>query len=241
MSIFEDNQTESTDQTGSNETSLFETLVGEGKKFKTAEDLARAKINSDNFIEQLKEEPKQLREDLNRLASELELLKKVNGAPTAQSQGNTTPVETPKDQEFDLDARIRESLQKVSSEEKARNNLAQVNDAMVKLYGDASKAHEVLSTKAQELGVGVEFLKDIAARSPTAFFQTVGIQESPRSEQVGNRSTVNTGATSQTGIKANTYAWYQQLRKDNPVLYNSPKMKNQMMKDALAKGDAFYT
>lgn len=240
MSIFEEG---AEDQPAQNETptSLYETLVGEGKKFKTVEDLAKAKLESDRFIEQLKEEPKQLREDLNRLVEETRLLKELatrnNGAPLAQQEQKTPDSSSP---EIDLDARIRETLKRTAEEDRRQQNINQVNEAMVQTYGTLEKAKEVLKQKATELGVGAEFLQDVAARSPKAFFQTVGITEVARAQMTSANSTVNTAAMGSTGVKTNTYKWYQQLRKDNPSMYNSPKIQNQMMKDALNQGDAFY-
>ena len=240
MSIFEEG---AEDQQAQNETpaSLYETLVGEGKKFKTPEDLAKAKIESDRFIEQLKEEPKQLREDLNRLVEETRLLKEIatrnNGAPLAQQEQKTPDSSSP---EIDLDARIRETLKRTAEEGKRLDNINQVNDAMVQTYGSLDKAKEVLKQKAAELGVGAEFLQDVAARSPKAFFQTVGITEVARAQQTSSSSTVNTAAMGNTGVKTNTYKWYQQLRKDNPSMYHSPKIQTQMMNDALARGESFY-
>ena len=240
MSIFE--ETAATTPAAETPASLYETLVGEGKKFKSPEDLAKAKLESDRFIEQLKEEPKQLREDLERLAQENQLLKEIakqvkdNGS-TAQPEQNTTASVSP---QIDLEARIRETLKKTAEEAKREENINRVSDTMLQTYGTQEKAAEVLRQKAVELGVGVEFLQDVAARSPKAFFQTVGVNEAPRSQQTSAGSTVNTAAMGSAGIKANTYQWYQQLRKDNPTLYHSPKIQTQMMNDALAKGEAFY-
>lgn len=240
MSIFEEG---AEDRLAQNETpaSLYETLVGEGKKFKTPEDLAKAKIESDRFIEQLKEEPKQLREDLNRLVEETRLLKELatrnNGAPLAQQEQKTTDSPSP---EIDLDARIRETLKRTAEESKRLDNINTVNDAMVQTYGSLEKAKEVLKQKAAELGVGAEFLQDVAARSPKAFFQTVGITEVARALQTSSSSTVNMAALGNTGVKTNTYKWYQQLRKDNPSMYHSPKIQTQMMNDAMKHGESFY-
>lgn len=241
MSIFEETAANPT-PAAETPASLYETLVGEGKKFKSPEDLAKAKLESDRFIEQLKEEPKQLREDLERLAEENRLLKEIakqvkdNGSP-AQPEQKTTESESPV---IDLEARIRETLKKTAEEAKREENINRVSEAMLQAYGSQEKAKEVLVQKASELGVGVEFLQDVAARSPKAFFQTVGVNEVPRSQQTSAGSTVNTAAMGSAGTKANTYQWYQQLRKDNPTLYHSPKIQTQMMNDALAKGEAFY-
>lgn len=240
MSIFEEG---AEDQVAQNETpaSLYETLVGEGKKFKTPEDLAKAKLESDRFIEQLKEEPKQLREDLNRLVEETRLLRELatrnNGAPLAKQEQKTPDSPSP---EIDLDARIRETLKRTAEESKRLENMNTVNDAMVQTYGSLEKAKEVLKQKASELGVGAEFLQDVAARSPKAFFQTVGIAEVARTLQTSSSSTVNTAAMGNAGVKTNTYKWYQQLRKDNPSMYHSPKIQTQMMNDAMKSGESFY-
>lgn len=241
MSIFE---TPQNDQEGvQDELPLFETLVGEGKKFKTAEDLAKAKLESDRFIDQLKEEPKQLREELDRALERAALLERIaNGAPPAQAQGNQSEEEPPANDKFDLDARIKESLEKLNLEGKRSQNLQEVSDHMVSLFGTEEKVREVIVAKARELGVGVDFLQSAAAQSPKAFFKTIGVDEAPRSQKTSMGSNVNTAGMSVNSgnTKQGTYAWYKQLRLDNPKEYHSTRIQNQMMKEALAKGEAFY-
>src|SRR5690242_15072647 len=59
----------------------LELLVGEGKKFKTPQDLAKGKMESDKFIVQLQKEQAALREELNKRLSVEEFVEKMNKAP----------------------------------------------------------------------------------------------------------------------------------------------------------------
>jgi hypothetical protein len=67
----------------------LEALVGEGKKFKTAEDLARGKLEADNFVKQLQTELATLREDLNGRIKLEEFMDRLEKTPTATANGNS--------------------------------------------------------------------------------------------------------------------------------------------------------
>jgi len=70
---------------------LFTALVGEGQKYKTPEELAKAYTNADQFIETLKEENRKLREQAasaKTIDEVLERMSKQNVAP----EDDTPPV-----------------------------------------------------------------------------------------------------------------------------------------------------
>ena len=77
-----------------NQTNVLETLVGDGKKFKTPEDLAKGKVEADAFIETLKNQiglMKQEMEKLGATADRKEQLEKLMSSLT-----NTTDTDTTK-------------------------------------------------------------------------------------------------------------------------------------------------
>jgi hypothetical protein len=225
----------------------LETLVGEGKKFQTTEDLAKGKLEADSFIEQLKQEAQQKAEDILKMQTELEIYRRLqaNTPPTVKPNEVTTPPDKAPEKtndSVDLAARIREELSRAEAEKVSTRNVAEVKEVLIRTYGNEQKAAEVLKQKAEEMGVSTDFLSEVAAKSPKAFYAQFGLDTSPKGAQ-GITSDVNTAAFSNTtsGVREGTYKWFEQLRQTNPTLYHSPKTQNQMFQAAKKLGSAFYS
>ena len=91
------------------------------------------------------------------------------------------------------------------------------------------------------MGVSVKFLMDSAAQSPAAFFATMELETAPR-PATGTRSDVNPAALSAQAsgtAKPGTYAFYEEMRKTNPKLYNAPKVQLEMHKAAFENPEFF--
>ena len=83
--IFDATVEQSTEDTP--ETSYYDRMVGEGKKFKDNEALAYSNFEKDRFIEQLKREQKELRDDLNSRLNMEELVNKLGLIVTGKQIG----------------------------------------------------------------------------------------------------------------------------------------------------------
>ena len=196
--------------------SIVESLVGEGKKFKTVEDLAKSKLESDSFIDQLTGEMKELRKDLNtRLRAEeaIEALKgdKPPVAPTADAP--------------DVGKIVRDTLDQVESEKIAIGNIRTANDHLVDKLGGSDKAKTFLAEKSKELGIPVEWFMDMAAKSPKALYNTLGIDAPSAAPPSGTmKSEVNTLAKiiNNPGPKAGSKSEFDKLRRENPREYWAP-------------------
>lgn len=240
MSVFEsDNNAE---------TNILEQLVGEGKKFATVEDALKGKVEADRTIADRNRELAEMREEMNRLREQSEILRRQ-----VTTSREPAAIDTPRDadrpvedrsNEIDLATRIREELRQAQEEDQKRLNIGAVASKLVEVYGTEDKANEVVKAKAAELGVSVEFLQDVAAKSPKAFFSQIGLTDSTPATATATRSDVNAAAlanTSTTGVKDGTYKFYENIRKSDPKLYFSAQVQNKMFADAKRLGDAFYT
>jgi hypothetical protein len=217
----------------------LETLVGEDKKYKTPEELAKAYLNADAFIENIKRENAEMRSELQtRLTVEEQLKNVAPRQQPLQDQGTNPPVVTddkPKFSNEDLEQRIRETLQKDREADKITNNLNAVAAKMVEVYGDTNKAKEVMQARANELGVTVKFLESVAAQSPTAFYAQLGLDAAPKSTPNMSRPDVQSGNFTNTGgAKPGTYEFYENLRRTDPKRYFTPATQMKIMQDAQA-------
>lgn len=222
-------------------------LVGDGKKFKDPESLARGKYEADIHIENMNKKFDELREMYLKEKSEnttratLEELKTLITQPKQPSSNEQTPVnEENSKPPLDLtqiDSLLSTKLKEHTLEQKRTENYNLVKKTLTERFGNNYST--VLSQAMDDLNLSEQYITDLARTSPKAFFNTLGLNEQeketfqspPRSDQ---RSTSFKPAT-----QKRTWSYYQNLKKTNPRLYFDPKINTQMTKDAIELGEAF--
>jgi hypothetical protein len=162
-------------------------LIGEGKKYATPEDALKSVPHAQKHIATLEVEMRALKEELAAKKSAAEVYETVkemmasNGKPPA---GNITTVVP------DLDTLLDRKLEAREQALKAKENTELVKQALVEQFGD--KAIDVYKEKAASLGIGVEFLNDLCAKSPQAAFDLLGVKPAKTTGPTTQRGTVNT-------------------------------------------------
>lgn len=226
---------------------FYSELVGDGKKFKDNEALARSKYEADQHIDRLQKEMKGLREDLNARLTLEALVDKLEQRQTQPQQGNldNTNARTPSGTDIDqsnINPQLIDSLvdKKLSDFEKSRRrseNAALVQKELRDRFGDNYVVH--LENEAQKMGVGKEFLNNLAAEEPRAFLQLFPNQRQQNVDlNTSPRSSVQSAFKPSNNSRTEKY--YEQLRKDNPKLYWDPKTQMQLHSDALQQGENFF-
>jgi hypothetical protein len=217
----------------------LENLVGEGKKFKTAEDLAKAYGNADNHIGELRTDLQTTREFI---ATKLEELanKRNEAAPTGLNEepraNEPAPVVPPKDEGEDLDTRIKKALDEEREVTRLQTNATLVEDVLVERLGSKDEAVKAVAAKAAEMGVEPAFLRDTAFKSPRTFFKLMDIDPDTKPTSASTpapSADVNPAMLGHGQPKADTYRYFEQLRKSNEKLYWSPKTQAALMKAAM--------
>lgn len=223
-------------------------LVGEGKKFKTPQDLARGKAEADAFIARLQQEQQELRAELEKRSTIEEFMDRMN---QKRKDSGTNPDEPNRGQpnenennstsftQEDLDRYLERKLAERESTSKVENNRKQVIETMDRVWGMNSKVE--LNKKAQELGMTVDQLKRYAEDSPKAFYRLVGIENTPSQTSSGLTTPSSTVRLPESQGSEKNYGYYQKLRKENPSHYFSAKVQNEMFQQASKLGDKFYT
>lgn len=215
------------------QSSIIDNLVGEGKKFKTIEDLAKGKVEADTFIEHLKKEMSELRDELKSKATTEEILKSLKmeqnqPAPSDANQAIAKPE--------DIANMIRTEISQAEMTRIANENIKQANEVLVTKLGTPEKAIEFLASKSKELGLSVNKLQSMAAESPVALYSLLGLnnsQSKPNDKPVGLSSQVNTSITEPAGqLVKGTKAYYDNMRRTNKAQYFSPAIQNEIMKAA---------
>lgn len=243
MSVFDPN----TETEGDSDP--FETLVGEGKKFKTPQDLAKGKLESDKFIRDLERQISEMKEDLDKsskIEELLELARSQQKDKAAQSppsgnenrEDNDGGTGDPNDTSSGLTderlkALIESQLSTVETARSRQNNLKEVDAILEEKFGETAKSF--LKTKSSEIGMSIDELKDLASRNPKAFFQLTGVTVGGvpnRNQSVTVGSSRSDGTAVYGGKSENRdFAYYQKLRKENKKQYYNSATQAQMYKD----------
>lgn len=158
-------------------------LVGEGKKYKSAEDALKSIPHAQSHISKLEEEMAQMREELAKRKAAEELLEELKS--TGFKQEPTTTKSDP----VDIEQVVAKVLTQKEAQAKAQENQKQVVKAFDGKYGD--KGEEMYVKLAEESGMSVAELNLLAARSPKALFKLAGF-ESKESVPGKTQSSVNT-------------------------------------------------
>lgn len=239
------------DNNASETQKLVDELVGEGKKYKTIEDLARSRLEADKFIDRLKDENKGIREDLEKLETQSkdsktleDLMELVKKATSSDDEGNQ-----PEFTQEELKKIIQDEFVNLQTDAQRKRNRQEANDNVISRFkGDKEKAAEFIKERAGELGMDVKTLADMAESSPKAFTQLLGLSATKPNESdstTHNYQDINTETGKFIhGDNQQTFAYFEKMRRESPSEYWKPATQQQLLKlaeEAHAKGEDFYT
>lgn len=231
-------------------------LVGEDRKYKNPDELAKAYANIEKHARQLEAENAQFRakvdqfENLNNNNN--------NNATNKTNQNNPDPTggeqppkadqppktpsnEAPKSgEQVDWRSQIRDEIKALSEEERGVQNMEAAAAKMVEVYGSPQKANEAVQKRARELGVSVEWLRDSASRSPQAFYATMGMNANSGTSTRTPSSGEGVRLENQNPGNIRNFEYYERIRKENPKQYFTPAVQQEMLKQARTMGDEFY-
>jgi len=236
-----DNLFQPVDIQTNDDTDPYEALVGEGKKFADAKALAKAKLEADSFIEQLKREADEMRKEVSSKATMDEIMTQIRALspkppatepqPEPLKQNPATPEE--------LEKVIADLLEKRTASDRVKSNRQLVEEKVLEKWGADAQIN--LNKKAKELGVSLEALQKIALDTPSVFFAVTGLDKAPVTPAplLAPRSTQRVPEAPGSDGKR-TKAYYVALKQRNPTEYFSAKVRQQEMKDAIAMGESFF-
>lgn len=201
------------------ESTILKELVGEGKKFKSVDDLARGKMEADAFIEQLKSETAALKEQLKRHAIADEVRQSVSASSSDSYQNSTIPQSHPEPQ--DLKVMVEKVLQEKDVESRKQSNKKEIEGTLLAAFGSQEAAMKAISEKADALGVSPSFLVDAGLMSPKVLYKNLDINVDAikgRAMNTGNipsnSSSMNSAAYSSNQSELMEDAEFEQLRSE---------------------------
>lgn len=208
--------------------------------------LKKRLMDKDAFIEKLQKENEEAREAaLRKMEADAileEARRKAAEAPKRDDREGTPPAQGSQPS-FDVDEvakRVSELQAKKTAEERSQANLKEAEAKLVEVLGSPDAAKAAVAKRAEELGVGPQFLADAARKSPAAFFQLLELKTT-HNQAPAPRGQVNTHALGiASTAKEGTNAYYEKIRKEDPKRYFSSSVQRQRFEDAKRLGAAFW-
>lgn len=232
-------------------TDFLNTLVGEDKKFKTVQDLAKGKAEADAFIARLQQENEGLRGELKtrtNLDDALDRILKSSPVNAQDTNQNNQTGENDADRTALTPEKIAQLIEdKVSERERvaqAQANLKTVKQRLAEAFGPSYVTR--LDDAAKELGLSKEQINGMAMSQPQVLLRLVGVDK-PSSVQRNEADNLFSPPASgtRTGLNQSaverTQRYYNELKQRNAAEYWKPSTQNQMHKDALRLGEKFFT
>lgn len=209
-------------------------LVGEGQKYKTVDELAKAYLHADTFIQQLKEENQKYREQVAAAKSIDDVLQRME---QAQQEQQTTHVEPDK---VDISALVEQTLTQREAKKIQEANLLEADRLMKERHG--AQAVELFKAKAATPELQKLYM-ELAARSPSDFVALFG-----EPQQVGNAiqsgTSVNSVNIQSRGTNREsvegTKEWFSKMRREEPQKFYSSGMQVRFSKAATENPKLYF-
>ena len=166
-------------------------LVGEGKKYSSAEEALRSVPHAQQHIKTLEEEMAQLKEELAKRKTTQELLDEIKSG--VQPAANTTQ-ETGLNQDNIMEL-VNQTLKQNEQKKTAQANASQVASKFSEKYG--SNAESVYNSLAKDLNLSPQKLNELAATSPNLVLRLADLEPNVKTNVSKTSSSVNTEALAQ--------------------------------------------
>lgn len=194
-------------------------------------DSARAKIeNQDQHIGNLEQENQELRQQVEKHMEALAGIttKGNNEEPTEPPAQNPSVVSAE-----DIARIVQEQLSALNQKSTVQKNASLVESSLTEKFGTQEAAASALQDKAKELGLSGTTVDKLVEESPAVILGWFGETSSNNMPSMPSTSR-NTLAmqSSQTAVEKGSWAWWQNVKADDPKFYSSPKAYRQRMSDA---------
>jgi hypothetical protein len=215
-------------------------------KDKPAEELLKAKVDSDLYIKTLEAQKDELRRDYLAQREELlakakfeEYIDQIKGTP---KDNGTPPVvpnvnDSPKFDPDEFKKLAADTYKEFEVRKQEADNYKKVETKLKERYGDNYAS--ALKDQGESLGLSGDEINNLAKKSPEAFFRMFGLNQSQDLFQAPPRGNLRNDNFSPRGAPTRDWNYYQEMKKTNPKLYLDPKIQVQMHNDAISLGDRF--
>lgn len=221
-------------------------LVGEDKKFKDMESLAKGKYQSDEYVKTLERQLDEYRKDLikereeNTLRAEFEKLKDQITKPVQQSNITQQPAEVKPVNQDEIRSLVSNTVQEIENSKKRDSNFNLVVDKLKERFG--SNYQSLLEQQIKALNLTVDEANELARTKPQLLLKTLGMDAPVTKENFQTPPRTNTNTSSfRPEVKKRDWSYYQELKNKSPKEYYSARTNVQMHNDMMELGENFMT
>lgn len=242
-------QNYSADQTTNEaDKNYLEELVGEGKKFRDPQALAKGKLMADQHISNLEKEMQELRQELSTRLTLEEFYEKMSSTQNPSSDGRSnqelqnldenTTSQIPLSKE-DVMRLVDNVYEQKQSKQKATSNVEYVRSELGKHWGSSFSSK--LSDRVRELGMTEQQAAFLAEQAPKALVE-LALKDTQAAVNSSSFSPPHStqGTSGTDALSGKRYSDYQKVKKENPNLYWSQRFQTDMHNQAFKLGEAFY-
>lgn len=221
-------------------------------KYHDVKGVAKAIVEKESFIKQLKRENAELRADVVGRSRVEEVVDRLLAQRTQTTTGNSEATNASGEDGAGnsstntntglTEADVQRILAQERSAQRTEQNVVAVKGKLQEMFGNDWQ--RVLIAKAKEIGESTEFFDALAKSNPNALIALVSNSKKEEKKQDSALFTQGINTTGQT-LNQNTQnvrnkSFYDKLKQTNPKDYWTPRVQNQMHKDALAQGALFF-
>jgi hypothetical protein len=218
-----------------------------GENFVDPQVMAKSLIESNQHIDRIEAENVEYKTRVEQQDAQKnwadEVISKMNQRQPASGEGasqQTSSTSEPTNQgpsEDDVKSLIEQTITERDRKRTAAQNLEEVDSKLNELFG--TEAADKVVERAKEMGMTVQRLQSMAEESPNAFFTLMGAQVQKETNSVGVSNSVNSASFNQNSGTHN-WAYFQKMRVENPKLYRSSGVQNELLAQRKKLGDDFY-
>lgn len=218
----------------------FEDLVGEGKKFRDTDAVAKKIVHADQHIENLERTLSEMRVELQSRLTVEEMLEKINKptSPAVQPPNREALDTNRQEPGIDIADEISKALKTEKEKERREANLNTVRKGLKERFG--ADYNQKLTSIADNLSISKDFLTSMAQTSPEGFMKLIDSVAKPDSNRplVPPMGSDLNRVNNLSGEKNQSY--YAALRREKPDVYFSAKVQKEIHDQAVKLGPAFY-
>ena len=223
------------------DTSIVDVLVGEGKKYKSVDDLAKSRITADEHIKQIEFENSNMRTELDSLASQRDNSKTIEDIlvklDQANSGGETALTGTEFTDPKAITSLVEQTLQRRDNQVAAQGNRATVNAALSDYFqGDSARAVKHVQETVRSAGLTDEQFANLSESAPAAALSVLNIKTNarpPSSPSMVERGDINPESSFALSSGNRDKAYYDGIKKERGFskFHRDTKLQTQMHED----------
>ena len=197
--------------------------VGEGKKYRSVEDLAKSYAHAEAFINTLKREKEEMEEEMERLKEASKLVKEIE-------------EENSNENENEIESKISEAIRKERQKEREIENKKFLKQTLLDSFKDENKAVEAINNFINNDSTKREIFNKLAAADPKAALKLIGVDNPQQTKTSINTTMKENSAVGNSVVDAVipiTWSEARRIRREDPTTYKSHSFQQKLHRAAL--------